>query len=124
MKLEFINRMPKLREIAKRLPNCDEARKLFIEYTKTGYDKRREWLENNEKAAKWAIEQGFVEDIEPKHDWSGLEIRLDVNGTYCIYNKKSEKFLLEFKKDGTVKRTVIADGGAGNFDEVGRLIID
>jgi hypothetical protein len=82
------------------------------------------WLERNPEAAQWAIEHGFVVEVKPRHDWSGLRLIFHDGGDVTLRDQKSNKSLIGFRCDGEVRKSRDAQGGAGDFDEYGRLIIN
>ncbi|MDA3832085.1 MAG: hypothetical protein PF495_01680 [Spirochaetales bacterium] len=66
---------------------------------------------------------GFFETEEPKHDWSGLKFVDWQDGECYLVDRNTERTLMVFRSDGEVLCVPGAYGGAGHFDEKGRLIV-
>ena len=59
------------------------------------------------------------------HNWSGLEFEDSSYGFRSLRDKRTDKALINFYADGTVKTVWNAktEGSAGYFDDEGRLVI-
>jgi hypothetical protein len=83
-------------------------------------------LEDRDEMRKYFLKWGFIEEVEdPKHDWSGLQIKGLPGSTniLTLYDSNSDKYLLGFEPNGKVIVYPDAEGEAGFFDDGGRLII-
>ena len=82
------------------------------------------WLKEDPARLEWARGLGLVQ-AKKKHDWSGLRLMRvgeeRIKG--IIYDAYSDKHLIYLGDNGSIWRAVNAGGGAGNFDETGRLIL-
>ena len=92
------------------------------------WDKRNQrlsqsWFNAHPRATEWAVASDLVEEV-CVHDWSGLEMQTTADGVFILLDAKSGITLLWFYPDGTIERALCANGGAGHFDEEGRIIID
>lgn len=84
-------------------------------------------LEDRDEMRKYFLKWGLIEEVkDPKHDWSGLEIKPHPYDPdiICVYDPNSDKYLLGFEPDGKVTKYIDAEGGAGKFDSLGKLIIE
>ena len=117
-----------LADVIDHLTGIDDATcflKCWKLWSDIGQQIPQEWLGDHPKATQWAVENEFIEDITPVHDWSGLKLRFSSSGNVLLNDGVSNKTLLIFfSNTGDVRKYVTADGGAGHFDARGRLIID
>jgi hypothetical protein len=108
-------------EVISKLPHCAEAVRLLQSWQVTCLSPEG-WLKANPVAARWAVKNGFISEVV-KHDWSELILQKGRSGIVTLYDCDSNMALLSFCTDGEVRACKCADGGAGNFDTEGRLII-
>lgn len=114
-------------KVVAKLPDCVEALRLFkswIEADQKGITTSK-WLNENPKAGDWAVKNGFAVPLEEKHDWSGLKLTFDENGSANLWDSNTNMGLLSFMSSGQVYAHSCANSttSAGNFDHEGRLIV-
>jgi len=84
-----------------------------------------EWFDDHPQATLWAIDNGFVEEVTPVHDWSGLKLEIRDSGWAILRDMSTGMYLLRFCPDtgAVIIEKDASNPVAGNFDRKGRLII-
>ena len=117
-----------LADVIDKLTACEESVCFLKAWKHWGNSRQQlfpEWFDDHPQATRWAIDNGFVEEVTPAHDWSGLVLEVRDSGWVMLRDMSTGMFLLRFDPDtgAVILEEEAGSSGAGNFDNRGRLII-